>query len=93
MTATSPTRAFSLQSDVLILHGEVQQMRDAQQQTRAEAAQMRNEMTQLTAQLTGIFSDLGKVTTQQLEDRTKFEDLTALRSWRSETRWCRSRRT
>ncbi len=76
--ATSPTRAFSLQADVLQLQGEVQNVSDGLQQTRTEAEQIRSEVQQLTAQLRTVFADLGEVTRQQLSDRTQFEDLTAL---------------
>ena len=79
MAAMSPTRAFSLQSDVLQLQGEVQNVRDGLQQTRTEADQMRSEVEQLTVQLRSVFSDLGDVTRQQLSDRAQFEDLTALK--------------
>ncbi len=77
--ATSPTRAFSLQADVLQLQGEVQNVSDGLQQTRTEAEQIRNEVEQLTVQLRTVFSDLGEVTRQQLSDRAQFEDLTALK--------------
>ena len=42
--ATSPTRAFSLQADVLQLQGEVQNVSDGLQQTRTEAEQMRKSV-------------------------------------------------